>query len=82
MEGKYWTKKQKGPEQSVLGADLHIELITFRLERLTWNEVDKDNTVDTREDLLMVGMETPSNAHSVPWGEACAYGRAQVTASK
>ena len=51
----------------MLGADLHGELITFKLERLTLNEVDKDNTVDTREDLLMVGMETPTtNAHSVP----------------
>jgi len=51
----------------VLGADLHGELIAFRLERSTQNEVDKDNTVDTREDLLMVGMETPTtNAHSAP----------------
>ena len=67
MEGKYYTNKQKGLERSVLGADLHGELIAFRLERSTQNEVDKDNTVDTREDLLMVGMETPTtNAHSAP----------------
>ena len=51
----------------MLGADLHGELITFRLERLTYNEVDKDNTVDTREDLVMVGTETPTTkAHSAP----------------
>jgi hypothetical protein len=31
MEGKYLTNKQKGPEKNVLGADLHGELITFRL---------------------------------------------------
>ena len=35
MEGKYQTNKRKGPDKSVLGADLHGELITFRLERLT-----------------------------------------------
>ena len=35
MEGKYLTNKQKGPEKNVLGADLHGELITFRLDRLT-----------------------------------------------
>jgi len=51
----------------VLGADHHGELITFRLERLTLNDFHKDYMVDTREDLLVVGIETPTtNAHSVP----------------